>query len=56
MFEILNTVSFEEQGARTKLTIEASVLTTTDKAPRHLAGMEQGWSQSLERLADEVAR
>jgi uncharacterized protein YndB with AHSA1/START domain len=56
MFEVLNTVSFEEQDGRTKLTLEASVMTATDKAPRYLAGMEQGWSQSLDRLAGEVAR
>ena len=56
LFEIRNTVTFEDQGGKTKLTVHASVITLTEKAPRHLAGMEQGWSLSLDRLAAEVTR
>ena len=54
MFEVLNVVTLSEQGAKTKLTIRASVLKTTAQAARYLAGMEQGWSQSLDRLAQQV--
>ena len=54
LFEVLNTVTFAEQGGKTKLTLHARVTKTTAKAARYLAGMEQGWSQSLDRLAEEV--
>jgi uncharacterized protein YndB with AHSA1/START domain len=54
LFEILNTVTFAEQGGNTKLTLHARVTMATAEAPRYLAGMELGWSQSLDRLADEV--
>ncbi len=55
MFEILNSVTFEEQGVNTELTVRARVTMTTPAAPQFLAGMEQGWSMSLDnRLADEV--
>ena len=33
-----------------------SLSKTTAAAPRHLAGMEMGWSQSLDRLAAEMSR
>lgn len=55
LFEILNTVTFAEQDGRTRLTLHASVVKATAAAPRYLKGMEQGWSQSLDRLAAEVA-
>jgi uncharacterized protein YndB with AHSA1/START domain len=56
LFEVLNTVTFAEEGGKTKLTVHASVRNAKADAAQHLAGMEQGWSQSLDRLAAEVAR
>lgn len=53
LFEILNTVLFEAEGGKTRLTLRAGVLTATAKAAPYLGGMEQGWSQSLDRLAEE---
>jgi len=55
LFEVLTTVTFSEHGGRTKLTLHARVTTATAEAAPHLAGMEQGWSQSLDRLAQEVS-
>ena len=55
MFRILNTVTFEAQGDKTKLTLRARVIMTTAVAPQFLAGMEIGWSLSLDRLSAEVA-
>jgi uncharacterized protein YndB with AHSA1/START domain len=55
LFETLNTVTFEEWNGKTRLTLRASVTMTTEKAPCYLSGMEQGWAQSLDRLAGEVA-
>jgi uncharacterized protein YndB with AHSA1/START domain len=54
MFEILNTVTFAAEGAKTRLTLHASVSKVMGQAAPHLAGMEQGWSMSLDRLAEEV--
>jgi uncharacterized protein YndB with AHSA1/START domain len=51
MFEILNTVTFADLGAKTELALHARVLTITAQAPQYLAGMKEGWSQSLDRLA-----
>jgi uncharacterized protein YndB with AHSA1/START domain len=54
LFEILNTVLFEEQGGKTKLTLTAAVLSATAEAPKYLAGMNAGWNQSLDRLGEAV--
>jgi len=56
LFEILNTVTFAEHGGKTRLTIEAKVLKSTPEAAPMLAGMDVGWTQSLERLAELVER
>lgn len=54
MFENLNTVTFVEQNGKTTQTIKVRVLKTTAQAAPHLAGMEEGWSLSLDRLDDLV--
>jgi len=56
MFENLNTVTFAEQGARTKVTVHTKVMKATPEAAPHLAGMEEGWKLTLERLADYSSR
>jgi uncharacterized protein YndB with AHSA1/START domain len=48
--EVLNTVTLEEQGCKTKLTLHVRVTKATPAAAGALAGMEPGWTQSLERL------
>ena len=50
LFEILNTVTFADEGGKTKLTIRAHVLSAGPHAAMHLAGMEMGWTQTLDRL------
>jgi uncharacterized protein YndB with AHSA1/START domain len=45
-------VVFDEQGEQTKLTVHARVLTAGPDAAQYLDGMEEGWNQSLERLAE----
>ncbi|HET7436139.1 MAG TPA: SRPBCC domain-containing protein, partial [Thermoanaerobaculia bacterium] len=55
-FEILNTVTFERDGAKTKLTMRAVVVYSTEAAKFALAGMREGWAQSLDKLADAAAR
>jgi len=56
LFEILNTVTFAVEGGKTKLTVHASVTKVKGDAAQHLAGMEQGWNMSLDRLAEELER
>jgi uncharacterized protein YndB with AHSA1/START domain len=55
LFEIENTVTLEKQGTKTKQTLRARVLSRTAGAAPYLAGMDIGWTQSLERLAEYVA-
>ncbi len=55
MFEVLTTVTFAEQGGKTKQTMRARVIKMTPQAAPYIAGMEQGWTQSLERLTAYVA-
>lgn len=54
MFENLNTVTFAEQGAQTKLTLHTKVMTATEQAAAHLRGMEEGWKLTLDRLTEFV--
>jgi uncharacterized protein YndB with AHSA1/START domain len=56
MFEILNTVMFTEIADGTEISLVAQVTSTTPAAPQYLAGMSQGWSQSLDRLTELVRR
>jgi uncharacterized protein YndB with AHSA1/START domain len=56
--EILNTIAFEDFNGITKLTLHAVLVTKdfkmTPQVAAALAGMEQGWSESLYRLGDEL--
>jgi uncharacterized protein YndB with AHSA1/START domain len=56
LLEALTIVTFEEQGGKTKLTVQASAVGVVDVGWQMLEGMEAGWTQSLERLAELVAR
>ncbi|MGA9797113.1 MAG: SRPBCC domain-containing protein [Rhizomicrobium sp.] len=52
----LNTVTFEAQGARTKVTLHVVVEHAAPQMQGALSGMEQGWSESLDKLAEYLAR
>lgn len=54
--EVLNTVTFSDLGSKTTLTMHARVLKATPEVAGALAGMEEGWSQSLDRLAEQMAK
>lgn len=56
MFDVLNTVTLTDQRGKTALTLEARVLTATERAPQYLKGMEMGWTMSLDRLSDHLAQ
>src|SRR5580704_13391744 len=53
--ENLNTITFAEHNGKTKLTLHVVVLMATPEAAKALDGMEQGWTQSLDRLDELVA-
>ncbi len=48
--EVLNTVTFEEYQGKTRMSLYAEVLKSTPAVAGAIAGMEQGWTQSLEKL------
>lgn len=50
LLENLNTVTFTEQDGKTTITLRAKVVRAAPELAGALAGMEQGWSESLERL------
>lgn len=52
--ENLNTVVFEDYNGKTKMTLYVTVIKATPEAAFALAGMEQGWSETLEKLAVEL--
>jgi uncharacterized protein YndB with AHSA1/START domain len=52
--ESVTEVTFEDEGGRTRLTVKANAKGLHPMAPQMLAGMDAGWSQSLERLAKLV--
>jgi len=53
-FEVENTVSFEDLGNRTRLKLKAVFTKARPEVKAALDGMEQGWSQSLDRLETVV--
>lgn len=52
----LNTVTFEREGGRTLLTFLTQVLKAGPGTEEFMAGMEEGWSQTLNRLVEEVSK
>lgn len=54
LLEGLTKVYFEDQGGKTKLTLETSVVGLVEIAAQMIKGMEAGWSQSLDRLQEHV--
>lgn len=53
--EVVNTITFAEEGEQTRMTLEAIVVKATDDAKFALSGMREGWTQTLDRLADDLA-
>lgn len=52
--EVHNTVTFEEYADKTRLTLHAVVVKSTPAVAGAIAGMEQGWTQSLEKFAAHI--
>lgn len=57
MIELLNTVTLKAVGDRTEMTLHTEVLKITrELVPQLDGGMEEGWSQSLEKMAAVLAQ
>ena len=56
LLEGLTTVTLAEHGGKTKLTLQTRAVGLVARAVRMIEGMEAGWTQSLERLADYLAK
>jgi len=54
--ENLNTITFEEVGSKTLLTVTATIVHFTPEAAQNIKGMEMGWIQTLDKLAELVAK
>ena len=54
--EVRNSITFAEQGGKTKLTLQAVVVKAAPAAAAALAGMKEGWTQSLDKLAAYLAQ
>lgn len=55
--EVLNTVTFAEHDGKTKLTLHAIVVKSAGpEVAGALAGMEEGWRQSLDKFAGYLAK
>src|SRR4029079_11786647 len=50
VFEVLNTLTLSETEGGTLLRLTGQILWKTAEAEQYLAGMQQGWTESLERL------
>jgi uncharacterized protein YndB with AHSA1/START domain len=50
------TVTFEEQGGRTKITVVSSILKAAPQYADALAGAEEGWNQQLDKLVEFLAK
>jgi uncharacterized protein YndB with AHSA1/START domain len=50
--EVINSIIFEEAGKQTKLTVHARVMKAVPGVKDAIAGMDEGWSQSLDRLVE----
>jgi uncharacterized protein YndB with AHSA1/START domain len=53
--ESITTVTLEEHNGGTKLTMHTVVTNIKPEMAAALAGMEEGWNQSLDRFTEEVA-
>jgi uncharacterized protein YndB with AHSA1/START domain len=56
LFETENVVTFVERQEKTSVRVVARLAWWWPEAPPYLEGMEEGWEQSLERLAKAVAK
>jgi uncharacterized protein YndB with AHSA1/START domain len=52
LIEGITTVTFTDLGGKTKVTVHNAILRAAPEAAQALAGMEPGWTQSLDKLGE----
>jgi len=52
LFEVLNTVTFDEDNGKTKLNLHTAVSNITEEGKPYISGMNEGWNQSIDRLEE----
>jgi uncharacterized protein YndB with AHSA1/START domain len=50
LLEGLTTVTFADEGGKTKLTLHTKAVAVVEDAAAYLQGMEAGWTQSIDKL------
>jgi uncharacterized protein YndB with AHSA1/START domain len=55
LFEAVNTITFEEEDSKTKVTVQAVIINAKPGAEGPLSGIVEGWNQSFGKLADLLA-
>ncbi len=55
LMEGLTIVTFAARGDQTELTVRASITKAAPEAAGAIEGMDEGWTQSLDRLETELA-
>src|ERR1041385_6613522 len=53
--QVVTTVTFADEGEKTKMRMEAIVVHAAPEAAFAIEGMEAGWTQTLERLGEDLA-
>ena len=56
LFEVENIVTFTEDTGKTTVVVRASASKLTAEAAQYLAGMEEGWSQTLDQLCEHLSK
>jgi uncharacterized protein YndB with AHSA1/START domain len=54
LIEALNTITLDEEGQTTRMTLHIKVLSAVPEVADKLGEMEEGWNQSLERFEAEL--
>lgn len=56
LLEGLTTVTFADEGGKTRLTLHAKAVAVVEGAAVYLQGMDAGWTQSIDKLQAFLAR
>lgn len=56
IIEGFTTVTFADEGGKTRLTLHTRGAAMVEIAAKYLQGMEQGWGQSIDKLTDLLAQ
>jgi len=51
-FEMLNTITFEDEDGKTRMTLRVEVTKATPQHLENLSGMDEGWKSAFSKLAD----